>query len=576
MAEDVKDKVSGFLKKDLKIFVCGDTTKRPDDVFRQSSIMLLNKKADGRTIYAEPAKDQRGVVDISFDKPVAGGEIEKSTTRSSRDFTELSNVLKELGNVTWVMDKDAILRTFALDTDPNKTKLKAFEKHLAAFSKEENNELTSQLSYRDKQMLYKEVMEKENNPFSLAIPSTTIDGNVGVINPADADMPIHDMFFPYLAEKGIGLEEYNQFINTHEAGHANDRRNHRTQFSDKAETNWMRHRTECVADTFSTLMLARKTGNTNVGELAADVRNELTVQGLAYIQKYLDKQRQEQLGDGVAFRISSLSKSLSEYADDNFEDRPYVGSAALKKFMEEEKAKKEGRPVARKQEPSFVESIINDFDGKLTASAFSRTPEDVLGSIIAYTTTPTVDATIKVAKEKLKDGSLQAMSTKEVYSLAEKMVDENTFSKEKVAKMISSFMKGETMPEFEAIFKRRAESGLTVTDNKKVKAEEMTGKQTADYDRGFRAKIASDSKVDVINAVETEKDRLRAIDPFKASYVTAHSKIEHLNDKYIDGNGSKSRDAVKAKILANKDKTKKAKGKKQPSVANLVNKSKTR
>lgn len=586
-----KSQVQEFLKnKKLKIYVCGDEKNRSQDLFQQSAMLLLNAEAKDSTIYAEPAKNAKGVVDISLDEPVEGSKIEKSTTKSSRDFNELAQTLRELGNVTWIMDKDAISRTFALN--PEMSKGEAFDKHMEEeFTKLENGELSKQLSIRDKQMLFDEVMSDKNNPFSLAIPSTTIEGNVGVINPADPDMPIHDMFFPYMKENGIKLEEYNQFINTHEAGHANDRRNHRNMFSDKDETNWKRHRTECVADTFATLMLARKTGNTEIGKLAGEVRIEYAVKGLAYIQRHVDDQKRQQEErkrqqeerkkqeeakkaqeekekesetpkTAAKVSASSLSARLSKYEDKDFGKKgTYVGNPDLKIFIEQKKGK-----TFKNQEPSFVETIINRFgDSK---SGFFRSPEDVLGSIFAYTTTPTVDATLKVAEEKLQDGSLQAMTTKDLYSLAEKLVDENTFSKERIKVMISSFMKGEATPEVDAIIKRREVSDLQTT-NKKASSTRMFADEKEAYDAEFKGKIKSEANADIMNAVEQEKDVLREITPFEKDYKHAHDKINHLNRAYVEKRVSK--EDVVSRILKNKNKHKNPK-----PVVNLIDKNNVR
>ena len=91
MLEDImiKDKLDNFFKQDVKIHVCGNGENRSGDIFNQPSIALINASAKDRTIYAESAKDQDSVISISFDKPIKGGDIEKSTTKVSRDLTEL-------------------------------------------------------------------------------------------------------------------------------------------------------------------------------------------------------------------------------------------------------------------------------------------------------------------------------------------------------------------------------------------------------------------------------------------------------------------------------------------------------
>lgn len=416
------DKLKSFMKGGkLRVFECGE--KRPEYIQERPFFGLL---PEGQTSFIEPGLKGENCT-VSIGEPSEDYILD---TENHRFFKQIEERFRSVrpDMTLFVIDPDVVMGRYAADGEPDRSIGKSLYLHII----EKLNESDTYGKTPIGEDFVDPVIEAAiitSNAFSATNPvgvtKKNLDGerNISLVVGDNPDTLVDDMFYwvPGVKERmekeGVTRRQLQQFTLYHEFGHALDPAHKggfkRRYTENNVDAQLARHRTECLADAHAVLQLARDYGQTDISVLIGDVRIE-TMYHL--IKKYTEKQP-----------TSRLEASIDREAEKNLK----VKRGDTKEISELKKLQTGGARYAELKQA---------------------------GDHLAYYTTGVVDAAIKVAKEKLADGSLMKMKDVEVLDLADEISKKHGLTKEEMSRLRIDLADGKPNPIIDNILQRSEEA----------------------------------------------------------------------------------------------------------------------
>ncbi|MGD9638670.1 MAG: hypothetical protein AB7U85_06385 [Alphaproteobacteria bacterium] len=424
-----------FQNKDITVYEAGLEEDRPSriqdrpffDVVPESETTWLANKEGAKTAGSY--------------KLALGAEQEPNTntldTESHKFIQDVEKRFRDLqpNAKLFIIDPDVVMGRYAMDTSRDRSIGKSMVEFL--HDKLTENNITEHKAEPGDESVFVPASITGNSPFSMPLPTGVTEenlagtGKICVVVASNPDKIMHDLWTRVpgseerMAELGIDFDSTRRMVLYHELGHSMD------IWSDKGVGNPItnnnivdqtlrRHRTECLADTFATLQVARDFKSTATPELMADLRACFAYEG---------------------------------FKEDSPEHR-----AKMKMFSilgDERKKHEKTKKLEKKMGIAEVPTKATKDVLKLEETAKDFEVLKSIGMTLAYNVTPITDVAIKVAKEGLKDGSLLKMTDKEVLELAEKIVEENAFDKNRLNQAAMDILTGnKENPDLKAIENR--------------------------------------------------------------------------------------------------------------------------
>ncbi len=420
--EKTSKTLESFLKGGkLRVFECGK--KRPEYIQERPFFGLLPA---GQTSFIEPGLNGENCT-VSIGSPSEDYILNTENHRFFKQIEErFRNVRPDM--TLFVIDPDVVMGRYAADGDPDRSIGKSLYLHIDEKLKEVNAYGKTPIDENSVEPVI-EAAILTSNAFSstnpVGVTKKNLDGerNVSLVVGDNPDTLVDDMFYwvPGVKERmekeGVTRRQLQQFTLYHEFGHALDPAHKggfkRLYTENNVDAQLARHRTECLADAHAVLQLARDYGRTDISVLIGDVRIE-TIHNL--IKKYTEKQP-----------VSRLEASIDREAEKNLKIRR--GDA--KEVAELKKLQTGGTRYAELKK---------------------------VGDYLAYYTTGVVDAAIKIANEKLADGSLMKMKDVEVLDLADEISKKYGLTKEEMSRLRIDLVDGKPNPLIDQMLKRTDEA----------------------------------------------------------------------------------------------------------------------
>ncbi len=290
------------------------------------------------------------------------------------------------------------------------------------------DKITSMHEFRTLNNLHSDTQDMMYNAYSASFPYEVQTDNKRITVPKALSiivMPHYstlDMQFvnnipnatKKLKEKNIPLNDVYISALFHELGHALEKDNalsgfHHGSTSDTILNNISRYRTECIADVFSVLQMARLRGNTDLAEVEIMVR--------------------------------------AKYLRDSYKSFKHVNNQMQKTIYDD--------LVATYGENGFSQDNI---DNAMQTSHQLQMHE--LGEHMNYFTILSIDCAKDVANDLLKDGVLNQLTDKEILDLTVKITDNTTFEKNHLIAMFYGIVQGETDNELFDTFNKYTSKAL--------------------------------------------------------------------------------------------------------------------
>ena len=416
------EKLKSFMKNGtVRVFECGE--KRPEYIQDRPFFGLL---PEGQTSFIEPGIDGENCT-VSIGEPSKDYILDTENHRFFKQIEErFRNVRPDM--TLFVIDPDVVMGRYAADSEPDRSIGKSLYLHIV--------EKLKQADVYGKTPIGEDYVEpvidaaitgsnafSSTNPVNVTKKNIEGDRNISLVVGDNPDTLVDDMFYwvPGVKERmekeGVTRRQLQQFTLYHEFGHALDPahkggyKKHYTE--NNVDAQLARHRTECLADAHAVLQLARDYGQTDISVLIGDVRIE-TMNNL--VKKYTEKQP-----------TTRIERAIDKEAEKN---------RKIKKGDTKEVAE--------------LKTLQDNSD------RYAELKQ--AGDHLAYYTTGVVDAAIKIANEKLADGSLMKMKDVEVLDLADKISKEYGLSKEEMSRLRVDLVDNNPNPVIDQIKKRTEEA----------------------------------------------------------------------------------------------------------------------
>lgn len=382
----------------VRVFECGES--RPEHLQDRPFFDLL---PSGQTTYISAGAGAE-------DYTVSVGEPPKEyilNTENHKFFQQMEERFRNVrpGMTLFVIDPDVVMGRYATDFESNRSLEKSMYLHIVEKLEKSDAYNKTPIKEEDVPQVIQASIKSSNafsstNPVNVTRDNLSGERNISLVVGDNPDTLVDDMFYhiPGVKERmekeGVTRRQLQQFTLYHEFGHALDPA-HKGGFDKRAVQNetdrqLARHRTECLADAHAVLQLARDYGSTDTALLIGDVRIENTMHVL---KKYENTDSP-----------SPIERALDKIAQSNLHTQPT-------------------------DSPEIIELKNLQIDNEL----FQDIQE--AGASLAYYTTGVIDAAIKIANEKLADGSLMKMSDLEVLDMADSISRKYGLTKEEMTKL---------------------------------------------------------------------------------------------------------------------------------------------
>lgn len=393
------EKLQSFINGgSVRVFECGES--RPEHLQDRPFFDLL---PSGQTTYISAGAGAE-------DYTVSVGEPPKDyilNTENHKFFLQMEERFRNVrpGMTLFVIDPDVVMGRYATDFESNRSLEKSMYLHIVEKLEKADAYGKTPIREEDVPQVIEASIKTSNafsstNPINVTRDNLSGERNVSLVVGDNPDTLVDDMFYhvPGVKERmekeGVTRRQLQQFTLYHEFGHALDPA-HKGGFDSTAVQNNVdrqlaRHRTECLADAHAVLQLARDYGNTETALLIGDVRIENTMHVL---KKYANTESP-----------SPIEQALDKIAEDNIRIQPA-----------------DSAEIAKLKQLQTDDELYQDIQKA--------------GASLAYYTTGVIDAAIKIANEKLADGSLMKMSDLEVLDMADSISREYGLTKEEMSKL---------------------------------------------------------------------------------------------------------------------------------------------
>ncbi len=416
------EKLEAFMKGGkLRVFECGE--KRPEFIQERPFFGLL---PEGQTSYIEPGVNGENCT-VSVGEPAKDYILDTENHRFFKQIEErFRNVRPDM--TLFVIDPDVVMGRYATDDEPDRSIGKSLYLHIVEKLKEANVYGKTPIDESYVEPVIDSAITSSNafsatNPVGVTKKNLDGERNISLVVGDNPDTLVDDMFYwvPGVKERmekeGVTRRQLQQFTLYHEFGHALDpahKGGFKRQFTENnVDAQLARHRTECLADAHAVLQLARDYGQTDISVLIGDVRIE-TMHNL--IKKYTEKQP-----------TTRLEAAIDREAEKNLK-------------------------VKRGDSKEIAELKTLQTGGARYAELKK------VGDYLAYYTTGVVDAAIKIANEKLADGSLMKMKDVEVLDLADQISKTYGLSKEEMSRLRIDLVDNKPNPLINQIMQRTDEA----------------------------------------------------------------------------------------------------------------------
>ncbi len=571
--EQVKEAMASFYNGPVKVYEAGRDEDRPERIQDRPFFSLF---PSGATYYLESG--EQGADYSVAQKPKSEGKLDTQHSQFIQDMEKRFRNVKDNATIV-VVDPDVIRSRYVMDERAGKSITHTLAEYLQQRLAENGKQKDFQLSAEDAQVLKQASMDG-NDPLSaseatgrsMANPYGD-GGQVSIVIASQPDKPMHYMFsrVPGVREtmktKGPNGQPGRKMILFYEPGHSLGL----TQkgLAGVAPATRMlhdRHRTENKADAHAVLQLARDEGNTDMGELVGDLRAQSTMRStLKMMQQFRmkgpdlsgqdDEAGKKGKGDG---KDGNGSANLGGFLPGREGD--FKGGPMIFRFNAEQEGMKammagEGFDPQAERAKDAAKTPQGQVLQGLESNAMAFEAYAKFGMIGAYNTTPTVDAAVKYAKGKLKDGSLQKMTDKQIHDAADKLAEKNGWSQEKMDAYAYAAMTGQNGEEVQAVIKRgekaldnlpglreeveKSKNASPMDELKKMLTQQMqkqgpTPEQQEELIRWRREMIESINKEGgdknaILDVAGKEKDNLRD----KIADPVNQYKMKLLNQEFL-------------------------------------------
>ena len=472
VSQEIQNALQSFFQNsEIKVYEAGLDEDRPQRIQDRPFLSVI---PEAETVWLANNKlsKKAGSYNLSLGANKAG---DNSLNTESHKF--IQDMEKRFRNLQpdaklFIIDPDVIMGRYAVDVSRDRSLGKSVVEFL--HEKLTENKITEHKAEAGDEEVFIPAAIAGNSPFSMPLPTGVSEenlagtGKICIVVASNPDKIMHELWTEVPGSKermealGIDFDATRRMVLYHELGHAmdiwSDKGSNPITSNNITDQTFRRHRTECLADTFATLQVARDFKSTATPELMADLRACFAYEGY---KKGSPEHRAKMKMFGILgeqWEKHRKSKELEEK----------LGLA--------EKPNKETKEVQK------LEKNSKDFKAL-----------ESIAMTLAYNVTPITDVAIKVAQKGLKDGSLLKMTDKEVLELAEKIVEENAFDRNRLNKTAFDILTGnKENPDVKAIEARyeTALKSMPLSESEMAKRlEEERKKEDAARDKAIRAQL---------------------------------------------------------------------------------------